>query len=1261
MDYSTSPTKENESPFDAGPKRSIVASPPNAMPGARPMSWQRRPNSQASDRPKSRPLSMVAAENAAARSTPPPSEPPSATELGFSKDQIAQALSSKDPSWFRQTADRGLNSAAYRKNQVEDEDRLDMSSVRAHALPGMSRENDRPISRAGTPRIEPPVQFTPAQRFDLPASDVSGDFDLGSFERPTLTSPGSGRTSPTRPLSPTKGMGGFVQSAMMKRSDSVKRWSVTSPPGLARADTVTSNRNSYDRTASPQPTSSRTSLIRDGSTTPSSRPTSRGATEDKTVDMDATPKQRVADPAPEARPISSSIKDEKDKITPPSSPSKTMDPRRWSPTKASWLETALNKPESPKPKPTPPPTNQPAWMVELNKAKAQKTGIPSAEVGRSDSMSRKHEVNIGGLMRSSPMGAAAKSAVAGIGGGFTPPVAGTRPGTSSSLRSSLSKSSTNQEVSESSTAAEESPDRSALSSTPASSKPKPETPPKKDFRANLKPRQPPADPSSKGDVNEFQNVFGNLRRTKTQNYVAPDTFKNNIVRGKEGLTITGGPKKTERKDEFKEAILKKKAEFKQAQVEGNGVTPNATAASEKPIPEGLAKRSELGRSTAASKRDSGTESTVGAPAKTEFERPISKTKRDFAEELLLTNATNELLQPLHKETSVPARLQGRAAGSALANRFNPALAGILARGPPPMATGGSKDSDDLETKLSSGSGDTSAAPTAPGPQLSHMTKGRARGPKRKAPTSAAASMETPMEITEETQASPPSPKSKQAQIAAKAFIKGETTLARPVDTKTGGTQVAPPSPKPIHAQVAAKAALKGRPLPVQVEDEPVEDYQVAPSSPTSRNAQAAAKVILKNRAPSPERRDEVPSQPSSPRKLDAKRRSAFLDSPSLPSPMAEPAKRSQSPTSPRKFDGPSNAVDRDPVVSVKSSTAIFGGASSLPLRSPPKDPKPAFGGPSPQFGSSSPTRASRPLPIAPSPGPTSPALTSSPMRSPTKQTMEVSALLEDFFGAKKPRRDYRTDTAEVLTNRPQVGLRVKSLVAQLFQLYSDGKKLPVPPHYERVLFEREMYICPHNYTNDMGRSVSEVYFWTGDEVPASMVEDAEVFVQREAKALGGKLVRIQQGKETPEFVQALGGIVITRRGSSNKYDSLAPNMLCGRRYLGQVAFDQVDFSPSSLCSGFPYLITQQGKCYLWKGKGSDVDELGCARLVGMDLTLTGELIEIDDGKEPATFWDIFDGGSKPHSADHWRLKPNYDKYCGRLFCSDATAKKQVSF
>lgn len=269
-------------------------------------------------------------------------------------------------------------------------------------------------------------------------------------------------------------------------------------------------------------------------------------------------------------------------------------------------------------------------------------------------------------------------------------------------------------------------------------------------------------------------------------------------------------------------------------------------------------------------------------------------------------------------------------------------------------------------------------------------------------------------------------------------------------------------------------------------------------------------------------------------------------------------------------------------------------------------------------------------------------------------------MINDFFGDGRPARNYRADAGEILMRRPSFSRKVNTQQTQLFRLTGDGKKQPVQSHYGGELFEREMYLCTHVFTNETGRKISEAYFWVGDEVPEATAEDAQLFASREARAMGGKLVKLRQGKETSEFIQALGGIIIVRRGASNKYDSLAPNMLCGRRYLGQIAFDEVDFAAGSLCSGFPYLIAQQGKCYLWKGKGSDVDELSCARLIGMESALTGELIEVEDGAEPADFWRIFDGGERMASADHWRLKPKYQRYSGRLYLSDASDRQQVS-
>ncbi|KAJ6446684.1 gelsolin repeat protein [Purpureocillium lavendulum] len=1274
---SSSPTKENEAPVDAASDAKAIRASPSTTPPARSgtLSWQRRPASRGG--PGSRPLSMVAAQNATQRSlaAEPAQEPASATEQTLSKEQIAQALGSKDPAWFRQTADRGLNSAAYRRNQVEDEDRLDMASVKAQ-LPGMSTETpkDRPPSRSdlGT-RLGSPVALNPPRQ-DEPSED-------DAVAEQTVLSP-SGRTSPLRSASPTKGMGGFVQSAMMKRSDSVKRWSVTSPPGLKRADSV-ANRSAFDRSAA-QAGSRPQSTVRGSSTTPgSSRPTSQHGEKEPATEIASKPVNELS--IDTAR---STKRDEDNDI--PASPSKTMDPRRWSPTKSSWLESALNRPETPKLPPKPNQT-QPSWMADLNKSKTGRS-TPTAETGRPASPSHKHQVSIGGLMRQSPVGEVAKPNTTGLGGIYSPPPHANRPAFGHLSKPSVTENIPRLEPAE----PKEEPPREEIKSaakasndqqppTPASekrpsiasppqTKPKPETPPKKDFRATLKSRTLPQE-APKAEEAEFKNVFGNLRRTKTQNYVAPDVLKDNIMRGKAGLNQTDGPKKSDRKDEFKEAILQKREGFKKAQAEGKGVTRNAPTTAEKPLPEGLARRAELGRSMTVTKQSATDTAPAQVPKKPDSPKPTPGPKRIPSQSAFSPRSPNTVAAPakspgldkprrvstevskpppaearalpaLQKETSAPSRLQqGRIGGGGkLADRFNPALAGMLARGPPP--TGGNKGQGSSESESQSATAANSAEPSAPGPQLTHMTKNRARGPRRKAPTgSSTASGSTAPKPTE---SAPPtrleSTKPKEPEHPPFDKHSHSKPEAQSLSEK--------PAPLSIQQQVAAKAAVRAKPAPLKTAPKPVEKA-TAPAAPDSASEEVA--------------------QPSSPRKLNMNRMSVFMGSATsndTKPESKEPTKLTHQRTgsrSPIKFsERPLPEPSPSPTRSDRDSSPSMREAPRSPrfgasMTSPPPVSKSSFDGSRADPASPRPKSRGMVRPLSGlGDGLRSPNSVASPVRSPTKQASDVSNLLTEFFGPGRPKANVKVDTAEVLMNRPFVGAKITSHGFQMFQIFGDGKKLPVSAQNERVLFEREMYVCAHNFTDAAGRKVFEVYFWVGDEVPEATAEDALLFVQREARSLGGKVVKLRQGKETSEFIQALGGVIIVRRGSSNKYDSLAPSMLCGRRYLGEVTFDEVDFTPASLCAGFVYLITQAGKCYVWKGKGSDVAEVSCARLVGMDLTLTGEIVEYEDGGEPAAFWSIFDGeGSKPHSADHWRLKPSYDKYCSRLFCSDADSRQQV--
>lgn len=1342
----------------------IRDSPSDAMPSrSSPLSWARRPEN--SDKPRSRPLSMVATDRVmlARTTTPTLDNTTSADDSTPSREQIAQSLASKDPAWFRQTVDRGVNSPAYRKNQVEDEERAIHGSIQ---MPGMARNNSTPdktmdevkdpsstpsrsqtrpparnsISFGSSSRLSyqgagvgSPIPMTDAQRLDPPATDNLSEI------RGLAMSPSQGRISPDRldrPVSPTKGMGGFVQSAMMKRSESMnKRWSAQSPALDRKNSSFDANPDNVSTSPSrptSRPTSSHGELHRPGTSSSMRSNITNSTMNDGSILMRPSVATTRSYAQAETKETDNGSQFAPADDTLPVSPTKTMDSRRWSPTKSSWLESALNKPESPKPKATPPP-QQPSWMSEISRAK-QKGSI---DLGRSQTV--KHEVNIGGLMRSPPPGALVRpSSIRGFPTAFAPGATPQRniesminqdsksvvenmklerpstPSDATSVSNDIPKANTNFVPTPSATP------KANLSSPAGPTKVKPVTPPKKDFRSVLKSRQVPAEEKFKTEEKakeepEFKNVFGQLRRTKTQSYVAPDLLKDNIARGKAGLNLTGGPVKTERKDEFKDAILKKKGDFKKAQAEGNGVTRSASGGSqENVVPEALRRRNTLGRNSSISNT------------------PASSSDASSLQRTASASPTSDSV----KETSAPARMQEKSSfGGKLAGRFNPALADLLARGPPSLATETSRSSS---TSLSQRTVSMSTSTTSPessesGLQLTHMTKGRARGPKRKAPSTIASTaapiQATPSPMTEEIPKEKPQASSplksfvatEQASPPAISPIKQTISALNTEQPQESSPVSQPSSPRKLDMRrrsLFLQEAPKNKDTPSLEAPKPLSPVKIAnfpENTVKAHHNTLEAPISLDPPKPEP----PAPAKAPSPTKLYEDR--TFSD-PVSP----ETAKLRPAPLSPRKANSikaPPQFLPRSdqppplsPSRSVKHTAALWGrpdpeqlaripspiklpthedekaalvGAGLRPT-SPMKrnksyeDEKPNLAGVglppiSPLKRNKSidlghrmgPRPAKEPtaraLPIPPAKSLTSPVMSPglrspSMAYSPVPQASEASQLLADFFGDEpKPTPTYLVDTASILMARQDTISTVRTLQSSLFYLFADGKKQAVPTHQERVLFEREMYICPHTFTKPSGRKATEVYWWIGDEIPERVISGSEIFAQREAKNYGGNFVKLRQGKETPEFYQALGGIIIIRRGSSNKYDSLAPHVLCARQQYGMLVFDEVDYSPSVLCSGFPYLISSpSGKVYLWKGRGSTAEEHGCAKLLGMEISMTGEIEEVEDGDEPSSFLKVFDNCKEiPHSADHWKLKPAYNKYSARLFCATTSGRQQV--
>lgn len=1404
------------------------------------LSWQQRPGSRASTDNKNRPLSLIAAQNRALAPSKETTKPTPTGDSEVSQDQIAQSLGSKDPSWFRQTPERGQGSAALRKSQTDRNS--DTESGAVVRLPGLSKEStvephkfkaqpesvrspspsressrrEREITEEHDFRSETAssgVTLSSAfptlssQRLEPPSGASSLKWGNVSSTRAPAMSPSQGRISPERmqrPPSPTKGSGGFVQSAMLKRTESVnKRWSAQASQGLSRGTSIASNRSGIEGSKDSVhgvtlPIHSRNSAYsRDPSPLAASRPGSSHSTDlfanDGFIKPDLPEHVKVSQDLTIDSKRSST--ESLDKIVPQS----PRDSKKWSPSKnPSWLESALNKADSAKAKPAAPP-QQPSWMTGMNKTKEARGSV---DLGKSTSF---QEVSVGGFLRAPPAGgtlispslsdvsvasppvnaksntpnAAVKSD--GPGSGLTSPGA-----TSSTDNSGLkaegirkgdsTKHSRSPRLDAKSQPGPESPkpiSTASTSSSPASSKPKPTTPPKKDFRSALQSCKLPAQ-SSESTEPEFKNVFGKLKRTETKNYVAPDELKSNILRGKAGLAVTDGPKRSERMDGFKESILKKKEDMKAgrplpgANQKTNAGTVNKTAestipeaiakrralgsgsssfdktsnpplpeaivkrralglgssstdkTSDPPVPEAVAKRRALGRSgssqnsafttsEAESRSPAVASRQVSAAQKPKVEPPEQKSARPAIESTLpgvtprqASIGQKSKVDTPEKKSSAPARLQAEPIfGGKLADRFVPGLASMLSRGA--MVTGGAPSRAMTASPTAFKEEDRAASgkergQAFSGTQLTHATKGRAKGPKRRLPASLKPDVapSVPVEATGKTsdallpveelkpsrdassagtQALPAVSLSPLPNITDRYNNKAQTLsppLPSPSSRSLNGGDTKPPS---TDGSSRSKDPISPKPKPfAPTKSSPAVSREPAPRKP-SRNVESprnntspTPSIKVNSRVGSPpiegtieSEQDEIPNVESVLRAV------AHWDSSSKPSPQ-----RPQGPKSPinlptrkdeedaMKQAGPTESKAQKPIglgirslsdedTRIMETPTVSRSLPLLPQKSPRSLPLPA----------KKPDSILNKI-ISNGSLPTPPQdISVSPLPSFTK----AAGLLREFFDdISIPKSKVDVDAQAVLVSRPSFEKegKIKTLRKQIVELTSDGKKTPVPPHQEHILFEDNMYLCTHVFGSvPSGKRTTEVYLWCGDRVSPSAIDDAQLFSKNSAKEAGGKLIVLSQGKESSNFFEALGGIVITRRGS-NSSGAAATYMLCGRRHMGQIAFDEVPLSAISLCSGFPYLVSAtSGRLYLWKGKGSGADELGCARLIGMDLGLTGEIEEIEEGAEPAAFWKALNGSNQKRQTTgtpQWGMKATCDKYATRLFAVELESR-----
>jgi hypothetical protein len=601
-------------------------------------------------------------------------------------------------------------------------------------------------------------------------------------------------------------------------------------------------------------------------------------------------------------------------LSPGGSPSK-----RWSPNKSSWIESALTRPDSPT-KPAPLKNSQPSWMTNLAKANAKRASVditPGPElrnipgsVSKPESLATRSTPQnppVADKFGSSATRSAATDSFTSTTSSITPAPLRSRANAEeakpappihdkpkSPLPSKQRAEDTKPQVSDTPPAlslkrAETSP--AALTPTPAI---KPlqrtgtNTTPVTDFRSALKSRAP-KEVQAKAEP-EFLAKFGNLRKTQQEKYVAPDLLKDNILRGKTGLAVTGGPVKSVIKDELKESLLAKKEDIKKAKDEGRelpGEVHNRKTSESLPNvvpkPEALAKRELLGRTDSGRTAQSAAPIVEAAPEalvrhkslrkKSVVEQP--KSSSENVEEAAVAMGSLSLLS---KQASAPAAIEAKRApeSSKLAARFNPGLAGMLARGPP---TGPSSRS---ESPASGGQTSSAAANTASGAPTSDQTltdvrKDRAKGPKRRkagdksggseaaaVPAARSTTPQPPLKIVptsqNDTTSAPPQPSITPSSAVRKNFSAPfrRDEASTPAEEKSE-SQPAVPKPKP-QALPGSAAAIMAASLKKSPEVEAASSAAPAASKPSPR-ANFSKPMVLPQ-ATTPSRQLPTPEAPA---------------------------------------------------------------------------------------------------------------------------------------------------------------------------------------------------------------------------------------------------------------------------------------------------------------------------------------------------------------------------------------------------------------
>jgi hypothetical protein len=222
------------------------------------------------------------------------------------------------------------------------------------------------------------------------------------------------------------------------------------------------------------------------------------------------------------------------------------------------------------------------------------------------------------------------------------------------------------------------------------------------------------------------------------------------------------------------------------------------------------------------------------------------------------------------------------------------------------------------------------------------------------------------------------------------------------------------------------------------------------------------------------------------------------------------------------------------------------------------------------------------------------------------------------------------------------------LFVQAWSIVSRVKHVSLPNTEENILYSGDMHAFLYMFNDEPGAAEPSAikFLWVGRDCKLGEKEGME-FIRLMGDQNADTHV-IHQGQESPLFMRALGGVMVSRIGSRRALDAVEDSLFCVRQCLGGISVDQVAFRKGEFCSGFSYIVKKDGDVYVWHGNGSLSEEIAAARRFAGDISSQVKEMMEADPEGCTMLWKCFDD-QEYASGEFWRRKYNLNGFNPMLY------------